>query len=550
MNQKKHTISLPSQNRHIPVEPGQKILEALIHEGILLRADCGGKGRCGKCIVKILEADENGISPPAQAEVDTLRKKDIHAGYRLACHAAALKDIVIDIPEASLLSPEVAQKGPPMLPDPLPLARIPSLFAGDYGIAVDLGTTTIAVYLCDFGANNVAGSTSMRNPQIIYGDDVMSRITAVYQKPDLLKQLQKMAVKAIEWGIWYLCRSCRLDAGRLRRMVVVGNSTMIHLFAGEDPTAIGIYPYTPQFTEEKTFSAGIIGFSFNPSAEIITLPLISGFLGSDILAAAVATDLESRKTGTVLVDVGTNGEVMLRGENGFSATSTATGPAFEGAAIRHGMHAVSGAIDAVTVHGKTGEASCSVIQKDPKHSKKPAGICGSGVVSLVAELYRKDLLLADGRFNAKKFPAFFQTGENGMREYIIMKGDKTLSGRPITFTQKDVRAIQLAKGALSTGIRLLCRESGREHPETIFLAGAFGSTIQAKDALSIGMFSDMPPSSLVTVGNAAGAGAILSLFDETHREKASTLATATTVLDLARHPDFQKTFIDMLSFPE
>jgi uncharacterized 2Fe-2S/4Fe-4S cluster protein (DUF4445 family) len=549
MNQKKYTISLPSQDRQMLVEPGQKILEALINEGILLRADCGGKGRCGKCIVKILEADENGISPPTQAETDALRKKDIRAGYRLACHATVSGDVAIDIPGSSLLSPEVAQKGPPMLPDPLPPARIPLQFADDYGIAVDLGTTTIAVYLCDFGANKVTGSTSMRNPQIIYGDDVMSRITAVYRKPDLLKQLQKMAVKAIEWGILYLCRSCRLGTGRLRRMVAVGNSTMIHLFAGKDPTTIGIYPYTPQFTEEKTFSAGTIGFNFNPSAEVITLPLISGFLGSDILAAAVATDLESRDNGAVLVDVGTNGEVMLRNGNGFSATSTATGPAFEGAAIRHGMHAVSGAIDAVEVNPETGEASCSVIQKDPTHPKKPSGICGSGVVSMVAELYRSGVILGDGRFNPKAFPIFFQTGDNGIREYIVMKGDKTLSGHPITFTQKDVRAIQLAKGALSAGIKLLCRESGREYPEKIFLAGAFGSYIKAEDALAIGMFPDISPSNLVTVGNAAGAGAILALFDEAQREKALTLAMATKVLDLARHPDFQKTFINMLSFP-
>jgi uncharacterized 2Fe-2S/4Fe-4S cluster protein (DUF4445 family) len=324
---------------------------------------------------------------------------------------------------------------------------------------------------------------------------------------------------------------------------------MIHLFTGKDPTTIGIYPYTPQFTEEKTFSAGTIGFSFNPSAEVITLPLISGFLGSDILAAAVATDLESRENGAVLVDVGTNGEVMLRHGSGFSATSTATGPAFEGAAIRHGMHAISGAIDAVKVNPETGEASCSVIQKDPTHPKKPSGICGSGVVSMVAELYRSGVILGDGRFNLKDFPIFFQTGDTGIREYIVMKGDKTLSGHPITFTQKDVRAIQLAKGALSAGIKLLCRESGREYPEKIFLAGAFGSYIQAEDALAIGMFTDISPSSLVTVGNAAGAGAILALFDESQRKKALTLAMATKVLDLARHPDFQKTFIDMLSFP-
>ena len=250
-------------------------------------------------------------------------KENVRSGSRLACQTEVSGDIAIHIPENSLLSAEVAQKGPPMLPDPLPAVRNYFQLADAYGIAVDLGTTTIAVYLCDLGRSRVTGSTSMRNPQIIYGDDVMSRITAVHRKPALLNQLQKMVVKAIEWGILQLCRTYRVDANRLRRMVVVGNSTMIHLFVGEDPTSIGIYPYTPRFTEEKEISAESIGFEFSASTTVITLPLLSGFLGSDILAAAVAVGLESKEKGTVLVDVGTNGEVMLLNESGFSATSCA-----------------------------------------------------------------------------------------------------------------------------------------------------------------------------------------------------------------------------------
>ena len=389
----------------------------------------------------------------------------------------------------------------------------------------------------------------MRNPQIIYGDDVMSRITAVHRKPALLNQLQKMVVKAIEWGILQLCRTYRVDANRLRRMVVVGNSTMIHLFVGEDPTSIGIYPYTPRFTEEKEISAESIGFEFSASTTVITLPLLSGFLGSDILAAAVAVGLESKEKGTVLVDVGTNGEVMLLNESGFSATSCATGPAFEGAAIHCGMHAVSGAIDAVRIDPKTGEASCSVIQKDPKHPKKPAGICGSGVVSIVAELCRNGIIVNSGRFNRDRFPQLFQTDHNSTAEYVIVRGKDSLSGRPITFTQKDIRAIQLAKGALSAGIMLLCRESGFESPRQILVAGAFGSHIQADDALTVGMFTDIGPADLMTVGNAAGAGAILTLFDDDYRTRALSLIQSTKVLDLARHPDFQDTFLNALAFP-
>ena len=550
INKKDPIISLPSQDRKITAETGQKILEALINSGILLRADCGGKGRCGKCAIRMLDTGKNGVSPPTENEIRALGETNIRSGARLACHTEVFGEIAIDIPETSLLSAEVAQKGPHMLPDPLPAVSIPAQFADAYGIAVDLGTTTIAVYLCDFAGRRVAGSTSMRNPQIIYGDDVMNRITAVHRKPGLLKQLQKMVVKAIEWGISYLSRAYRVDTKQMQKMVVVGNSTMIHLFAGEDPTSIGLYPYTPRFTAEKTFRADAIGFNFNASAEIITLPLISGFLGSDILAAAVAADLDAMEKGTVLVDVGTNGEVMLRTGSGFSATSCATGPAFEGASIHFGMHAVSGAIDAVKIDAKTGKALCSIIQKDPQHPKKPSGICGSGVISIVAELYRKGIVHHSGRFNPESFPAFFQTDNSNTMAYILLQGDNTLSGQPITFTQKDIRAIQLAKGALAAGIMLLCRESGFESPKQILVAGAFGSHIHVDDALSIGMFSGIAPSNVLTVGNAAGAGAILALFDDDYRGRALSLIQATTVFDLASHPNFQETFLNALSFPQ
>lgn len=550
MRSKTLTISLPSQDRSIKAVAGQRILEALINAGILLRADCGGKGQCGKCSIHIVEAEANSLSSPTDNEIRALGEKRVASGDRLACHAEIYEDIAIRIPDTSLLSAEVAKKGLPMLPDPIPSVHVPEKLSDAYGVAVDLGTTTIAVYLCDFAAGSVIGSTSMRNPQIIYGDDVMSRITAVHREPAKLQQLQNMVVKAIEWGISHLHRIYRIDRNRLQRMVVVGNSTMIHLFAGEDPSSIGIFPYSPQFTAERTIRARSIGFKFNPSADIITLPLISGFLGSDILAAAMAADLESMEEGTILVDVGTNGEVMLRSKNGLSATSCATGPAFEGASIRHGMHAVSGAVDAVKIDPVSGEAFCSIIQNNPRRPKKPSGICGSGVISIAAEFYRRGIIQDNGRFERNSFPAFFRSDEDDMTEYILIDGAKTANGRPVTFNQKDIRAIQLAKGALSTGIMLLCQEAGIEAPKQILIAGAFGSHIDVKDALTIGMFTHIEPSNLITIGNAAGAGAILAIFDDAYRRRAAAIIHDTTVLDLGSHPKFQETFLDALSFPQ
>ncbi len=537
-------IYIQSEDRTISTEPGQTLLEALVESGVLLRADCGGRGRCGKCKIRIIEPD-NTDSEGKLPDSGVLSREEIADGYRLGCRVDVLGDMTVDIPESSMLTPEVAQKGPTTLPDTIPVSRTPS---APYGIAVDLGTTTIALYLCDLNLGKVVASISLRNPQVMLGDDVMSRITAVSQKPGTLKRLQKMAVKAMEWGAGSLCRSSGVDPLTIDTMVIVGNSTMVHMFLGEDPSSIGVYPYEPLFKEERRVSAGSLGLLFNPDAEVRTLPLISGFLGADIVGATLAVDLGHKAEGTLLVDVGTNGEIIILGKNGYFATSGATGPAFEGASIRHGMHAISGAIDAVKVDAQTGKAVCSVIQKNPKQPKKVSGLCGSGVVSAVAELYRAGLILNDGRFNTEAAPDLFQY-EDELPEYILAPGRETLSGMAVTLAQKDIRAIQLAKGALYAAIQMLCNEKGYERPSRLLIAGAFGSYIDKEDALTIGLFPDLPLDHIEIVGNAAGAGAVLTLFDDNYRIKAEELVRDTEVLELALHPDFQDIFIKSLAFP-
>jgi uncharacterized 2Fe-2S/4Fe-4S cluster protein (DUF4445 family) len=241
---------------------------------------------------------------------------------------------------------------------------------------------------------------------------------------------------------------------------------------------------------------------------------------------------------------------MYLEKDGLAATSCATGPAFEGAAISHGMHAVSGAIDALRIDKNNGRAVCSVIQRNPSEPKKVAGICGTGVISTVAELYRAGIILKDGAFNRKAQSRYLHFDNHDSPEYILVPGNRTQDGRPVTFTQKDVRAIQLAKGALRTGIDLLCREAGTVYPAKIWVAGAFGSYINKTDALKIGMFPPIPEADIEMVGNAAGAGAILALFDPDVSTAASALTRATRVLDLSAHPDFQDTFINSLAFPD
>jgi len=525
-------------------------MEALVSAGLLLRSDCGGRGRCGKCTVRATALTPEALSAPGEAELKALDEERIGRGYRLACCACVTGDAAVEVPEESLLAPEVVQKGPPMRLSKLesPPPSFSRQRAPRCGIAVDLGTTTVAVYLCDLHDRAVLGSTSARNPQALFGDDVVSRISAVRTDPETLPRLQAMGVSAIDWAAAALCRRAGIDPAAVGEMVAVGNSTMVHLLLGEDPSSIGVFPYAPKFSEARTVTAGSAGLRFNPSARLRTLPLISGYLGADIIGAAIAAGLDETPPGTLLVDVGTNGEIIFQSKQGPAAASCATGPAFEGAAIRHGMQATSGAVDSVRFNRDTGCFDHTVIQRGPGRPKPPAGICGSGVITAVAELLRAGILSKSGSFNAGCGSPCLRPGENGVLEFVIVPAEPRRNRRAITLTQADVRAVQLAKGALRTGIDLLCRENGMPRPNRILLAGAFGSLINRLDALTLGMFPEMEPDAIEVVGNAAGAGAVLALLQEECFTQAREMARATRVLDLAAHPDFQNTFINALSF--
>lgn len=529
-------------------QKGQSLLEALTDKGILLRSECGGKGLCGKCLVRISDFSQKIISS-ADDEAGIRDEGDRKAGCRPACRVALLCDLSVEIPASSLLSPEVVPKGPVIIPEPISFCAGPRAgSAGRYGLAVDLGTTTIAVYLCDLVAGKVAGSIALKNPQAMFGDDVISRISFAAEKPGNLIRLQKLAVRAIDWSIAAICRSVHINPTQINSAVVVGNSIMIHLFAGVNPSSMGFFPYTPVFVEEKTFPARAVGLHFNPSADIFTLPLISGFLGSDIIAAALATGMDQAACGTMLVDIGTNGEAMLQSKNGLLAASCATGPAFEGATIRHGMQAVSGAIDAVKIDRRSGSVTCSVINNSEGFCL-PAGICGSGVVSALAELYRAGFLSGNGRLNSNSGSPLVSYDQTGVMEFTLVAADKSQTGQAITLTQKDIRSVQLAKGALSAGMKMLCTCAGLTVPQQIQVAGAFGNFMDKKAALTIGMFPDLPEECITVTGNSAGAGAVLVLFNPELRDKARELARKTIVLDLAARPGFQEVFLSSLSFP-
>ena len=544
-----YEITLTSSGRHIDATEGQTLFQALLRAGIQLRSECGGKGVCTKCLVSIREEPGTESHRPAGTDAGSRSSRLVE---RLACQWEVQSNLAIEIPPISLAPVEVTTKPTWMHRfDPGMTMPTPTLASAGYGLAVDLGTTTIALFLCDLGQARVLASGSVRNPQVIFGDDVMSRISCVASDRANLAKMQELVVAAANHSVASLAGQSGIEIDDIVKVVVVGNSCMIHLFLGVDPGSIGTYPYQPAFTNARELAAADIGLlGLDAEARVRTLPLISGFLGCDVVAAAMASDLDVRDDETLMLDVGTNGEVMLNVRGDLSAASCTTGPALEGAAISHGMHAVSGAVDSISIDPVDSRISYSLIQRNPEEPRKAAGICGSGIVSAMAALLKAGVILKSGRFNPEsKHPNLRRDGA-GAVEFLLVPAAGTQAGVDITLTQQDVRAVQLAKGALLAGITLLCREGQSERPQRFLIAGAFGTFLNKEDATTIGMLPPLAANTVETVGNAAGEGAILAMLHGDGVERAEEIARRTRVLDLASHPDFHKVFLDSLVFPD
>jgi uncharacterized 2Fe-2S/4Fe-4S cluster protein (DUF4445 family) len=522
-------VSLQPLGRKITTKINDRLLEALIAHNILLRTDCGGKGVCGKCRVQVV-GREGEIT-----ETD-------------ACTLRVTGDMVIRIPESSLLSADIIAKPPASLPVSFTSDVDDSSGETELGIAVDLGTTTIAVYLCDIRHRKVLLTVAVKNPQALYGDDVMSRIGWIGLSAERLVRLQQLVVRAIEWAVKELLAGHGAKIDRLTRMVVVGNPTMIHILLGVDPYPIGVSPYQAAFAEARRTEAAELGFDL-PNVPLHTLNQISGFIGGDILSASLATELENEPVGTLLIDLGTNGELVLKGENTLFVTSCATGPVFEGAALSCGLQAIPGAIDRVTIDDPEGAPNYRVIQKKKGLKEIPSGLCGSGVISTVAALIRANIVDKSGLLRAIPHRRI-RNSDKGGREYLIVSANDSATGRDISLSQKDIRSVQLGKAALITGIEFLLRAAALPKPEKILIAGAFGSNLDTSDILTLGMVPDIEPSRIHMTGNSAGAGAIMLLCEEKYRQKSKKLAAEVSVIELAANIDFQNTFIQRLSFPD
>lgn len=425
---------------------------------------------------------------------------------------------------------------------------------GLYGVAVDVGSTTLAAHLCDLRTGNILATATVVNPQIRYGEDLISRIAYTVIESQGLDRLHHTILAALSHLVTQVSEMADIDPKEIGEMVLVGNTVMHHLLLGIPITELGHLPFALAVDHALDLSAGHFGIkALSPTARIHTLPCIAGYVGADAVAMLLAEDETLDEKTTLMVDIGTNAEILLGNYHHVLCASSPTGPAFEGAQITHGQRAAAGAIERIRISGT--QVRYKVIGDERwsdamnvGESLRPTGICGSGIIEGVVELLQAGLLNLNGRFvdpALSPHPRLRQSS-SGI-EFVLVSEDESATGSDITITAHDVRAIQLAKGGLLATIRLLMKQLGINHLDRIRLAGAFGSHIDPQYAIRLGLIP--PAGEVASIGNAAGEGAYIALLNMEKRRRAQTLARQATYVETATLADFQDYFVEALSFP-
>ena len=421
------------------------------------------------------------------------------------------------------------------------------------GVAIDVGTTTLAAFLCDLTTGAVLAKASRMNPQIGYGEDVLARISYAASEPDGREKLQASIIEAVNALTADMTEKAGFAAGDVDEMVLVYNTAMHHLALGFDPRYVGRAPFAPAVREPLDVKARDLGVKINPSGNVHSLPVEAGFVGADNVAVLLAEEPYNGDKVKLIIDIGTNGEIDLGNRDRLLSTSCATGPALEGAQIAFGMRAAPGAIERVAIDPSTYEPRYKVIGKEewyPDIQETGAqGICGSGVIDAIAAMHKAGVISKAGRIDAKLNTPRVHRGESGKLEYVLAWAKETAIGKDVVITQADIRAVQLAKAALYVGAQYLMERFGVDHVDEVILAGAFGSYIDKESAMTIGMFPDCDISRVHAVGNAAGDGARIALLDAEKRREAAKVARRVEFIETAAEPDFQKKFMDAIAIP-
>lgn len=612
------TITFAPGRRAVAVPAGTTLLRAAQQAGVEIVATCGARGRCRSCRVQITAGTP---PPASLAERVQLGDDQVRERYRLACQAEAWTDLtalvapVLDEASFQILAATPALRAPDIVLDaglvkafvtpawpadetrptsdleellrPLraaqpegtevaldALRRLPSLLRagaagltvaffdnlllavepGDtraeaFGLAFDIGTTTVVGYLVDLDSGAVAATVSGLNPQAAYGGDLMSRIAFAQEHPANVQRLHVRLLQHLNAQIDDACRQAGVARERIYKVVVVGNTVMHHLFLGLDPTYVGQAPYAPGVRRGLRFSARETGLRLPAATPVFLLPIVAGFVGADATAMALATRLDADGPPRLAVDIGTNGEMVLGGAGELVACSAPAGPALEGAQLRCGMRAARGAVDRVDV------------DRDVRYhvigDVAPVGLCGSGILDLLAGLLDAGIVDPSGRLHPEPPPGVPDALRrrvvvlpDGLPAFLVVPAEETASGQAVVLTQADVRQVQLAKGAIRGGIAMLQRLAGVPEGELaeLLLAGGFGNYLNIGSAMRIGLIPRLPRERVHYVGNAAGLGAQLALVSETERRRAEALARRIRHAPLATHPAFQDVFLEALQF--
>lgn len=426
-----------------------------------------------------------------------------------------------------------------------------------YGLAVDVGTTTCVGYLSDLNTGKVVNTESMMNPQVPYGEDVMSRITYAMSNSGGLQTMQRAIIEGLNEIIEKVVAEVKKDGPNpgfaIDDLTIVFNTAMHHIFLGFNPEYIGRSPFIPAVQHSLNIKARDLGLRINPSAYIHVLPIEAGFVGADNVGVLIAEEQYNQDEMVLVIDIGTNGELLLGNRHKVCSTSCATGPAFEGAQIKFGMRAAPGAIEKVRIDPATKEPQYKVIGKADWHTHlekvNAKGICGSGIIEVVAEMFKAGIIDKSGRFVMDLKTSRVRRDLDGKPEYVLAWAEETSIGTDITITQADIRALQLAKGALYTGAKLMMKRLGIEKLDRVVLAGAFGSHIDREASLTLGMFPDCPIDKVYAVGNAAGDGARMALLNKGKRVEADERARWVEFLEIATDPAFEKEFMQAMHIP-
>ena len=575
-----------------------------------INTDCGGRGTCGKC--RIIIKEQANASRVTDVERTHLTTEELSIGYRLACQTIIHGNLVIYVPRFASgqrriqvdgfnretpLNPVVAkhflQLKPPSLEEALPdfdrlvksiggrkrgheairlspLRNLPKVLResdwritattwddevvdveeGDttsscLGLAVDIGTSKLAVLLIDLVNGSTVSVESLENPQIVHGEDVYTRMTYALEEDKNAGELGRLVAGGINFIVNEFERKTGIKGRDIYEVVVVGNTTMHHLFLELPTRSLAFSPFVPTIKMGVNTKAQSLGLNVNPEANVYSFPVIAGFVGGDAVADLLTTGITEQEDLSMLIDIGTNTEIALGNSMDLLCCSCASGPAFEGYHIAHGVKAISGAIERIRIDLSSLKTEYTTVNGVP-----PIGICGSGMIDVLAEMRRAGLITPDGRFSTE-FKDQFQR-RNGMLEYSIVRGQESATGRDIVITQKDVRELQLAKAAIYTGCQALLDEKKTlaKEVETVYVAGAFGNYLNLGNAVAIGMLPPFNVERFKLVGNSAVTGARLGLVSKEMRDRAEIIALNARYLELGARKSFNKDFTAALNFPQ